>query len=962
MIERILIALTLIFPCFLNAQETTFRSYSFLESTPKGLLKNIITDDLGFVWVATDDGVIRFDGKDLRSFSDKITGGFVKSFCHNTAGNLLVLQDSGLTEIINSPDSIRFHPLLKSSEKDTDDHLYFPKTIFQDSKERIWIGENQSIVKFADNQIQKYRFSKNYGSGVLLRSYNFAESANGDLWAISNNGNLLLYDETTERFLSKKLEFKLREVSSLNILSPQNIWIGTAAGMYEIILDTNKNIESARLLPSPPGISRVVINSKKEMYVGTWENGLYRLNNTVPTPTFVHVDACTLLDIIDIHFDKNNGIWINSNEEIALLKPTLFQPLYLFPKNRPGVESLTLNADSSLLIVLNSKNEQEEKVQEIHYNDNQISVKAVSITSGNILMKALRTGSENWFGDLEGRVYKLSKKDKQLRQVTEIKNSTSPISSIIEDREKNVWIAGNTTHGIIRIHPNGKIEFYNDNNDLKESRVLYESSEGKLYVGGKGSKRWLHVFSPNENRFLNVSYSLTISDNALFRVEDLSEDKEENILAATSLGIFRFSPKTQKAEQFLPDKLSPTEACYALAVSPKGVLWISKASGLLACQAEETFSFDKSSGLPSNYLKSKALQFDAEGRLWVGTASGLAILDVEDNDFSATPAPIFTQLQVNGKEKNASAEDLSFEYQSAIELSFISPSYPASQIYYRYRIKEKDTIWSVPSKDNRRFLPYLSYGDYTFEVSAKQHGGHTWSKPIVLKFSIERPWYLRWWIVLLAAIGTVSLITLASRWYNRHLLVEKQKLEKIVQTRTERIKIQKNEIIEQKNKIIAQNEEVRNLKEKHFKEEINYRNKQLTTYTLNTIQKNEALKELNLEITKAMRRHGKENFAEYRNFLRIIDYSFRKDSEWKNFKLFFEEVHIGFFEKIMRLNSSLTQQDLRHCALIKLNLTIEEAATILAVAPNSVKTARFRLRQKMNIDSQSKLTEYIMTL
>lgn len=961
MIERIFIALILILPCFLNAQETTFRSYSFLENTPKGLLKNIITDDLGFVWVATDDGVIRFDGKDMRSFPDKIKGGFVKSFCHNAAGNLLVLQDNGLTEIINSPDFILFNPLLKSNENDTDNHLYFPKNIFQDSKKRIWIGEDQSVVKFTDNRIRKYRFGNNSGIGVLFRSYNFAESTNGDLWTISNNGNLFLYDETAERFITKKIEIELREVSSLNFISPQKFWVGTASGMYEILLDAEKNVESIQLLSSPPGISCVMVNSKKEMYIGTWGNGLYRLDNTDTAPNFVRISACTLVNIIDIHFDKNNGLWVNSNEEVVLLKQTIFQPLYLFPKNRPGVESLTLNADSSLLIVLNSTNEQEEKVQEVRYEEDLFSVKAVSITSGNILMKALRTGSEIWLGDLDGRVYIYSEKDNQLRQVTEIERSTHPISSIIEDQEKNIWIAGNTTHGIIRIHPDGEIEFYNDN-ELKESSVFCETSEGKLYIGGNDSKKWLHVFSPSENRFLNISSSLVTQENQLFKVEDLSEDKQGNVLAATSRGIFRFSPKTQKAEQFLPDKLSPSEPCYALAVSPKGVLWISKASGLLACQGVETFSFDKSSGLPSNYLKPKALEFDAEGRLWVGTAVGLAILDVEDSDFLTTPAPVFTRLQVNGKEKNTFVEDLYFEYQSALEINFISPSYPASQVYYRTRIKERNETWSVPSQNNRRFLPYLSYGDYTFEVSAQQHGGHTWSTPTKLKFSIEKPWYLRWWIVLLTTIGVVGLVTLITRWYNRHLLVEKQKLEKIVKSRTEHIEVQKNEIIEQKNRIISQNEEVRELKEKQLKDEINYRNKQLTTYTLNTIQKNEALKELSLEITKAMRRNGKENFAEYRSFLRIIDYSFRKDSEWKNFKLYFEEVYVGFFEKIMRFHPSLTQQDLRHCALIKLNLTIEEAATILAVAPNSIKTARFRLRQKMGIDSQSELTKYIMTL
>ena len=152
------------------------------------------------------------------------------------------------------------------------------------------------------------------------------------------------------------------------------------------------------------------------------------------------------------------------------------------------------------------------------------------------------------------------------------------------------------------------------------------------------------------------------------------------------------------------------------------------------------------------------------------------------------------------------------------------------------------------------------------------------------------------------------------------------------------------------------------LKEEQYKNELDYKNKQLTTYTLNLIQKNQSLKELRLKINQVIRSSSKSSFQEMRKLINLIDYSFRKDEDWDNFKLYFEEVHIGFFESLIKRHPKLTSLDLRHCALIRLNLTIEEMATIIGISADSIKTARFRLKKKMELDSKTDLLEYMMSI
>mgnify|MGYP001793055599 FL=1 len=71
---------------------------------------------------------------------------------------------------------------------------------------------------------------------------------------------------------------------------------------------------------------------------------------------------------------------------------------------------------------------------------------------------------------------------------------------------------------------------------------------------------------------------------------------------------------------------------------------------------------------------------------------------------------------------------------------------------------------------------------------------------------------------------------------------------------------------------------------------------------------------------------------------------------------------MGFFENLKQQYPELSLLELRHCALIRLNLSISETATILGISAESVKTARFRMRKKMTLASQPEMIEAIMRI
>jgi len=92
---------------------------------------------------------------------------------------------------------------------------------------------------------------------------------------------------------------------------------------------------------------------------------------------------------------------------------------------------------------------------------------------------------------------------------------------------------------------------------------------------------------------------------------------------------------------------------------------------------------------------------------------------------------------------------------------------------------------------------------------------------------------------------------------------------------------------------------------------------------------------------------------------RIIDNNYQIDREWEDFKMHFEQVHPEFFEQLKASYPELTPSDLKLCALLKLNMNTKESAKILGISPDSVKTARYRLRKKLQLRKDEGLFDFI---
>jgi len=163
----------------------------------------------------------------------------------------------------------------------------------------------------------------------------------------------------------------------------------------------------------------------------------------------------------------------------------------------------------------------------------------------------------------------------------------------------------------------------------------------------------------------------------------------------------------------------------------------------------------------------------------------------------------------------------------------------------------------------------------------------------------------------------------------------------------------------QDKKLLQSEIEKKELISNELNKEIQYKTKQLTTHALNMMQKNNILNELQKSLEE-IADNAKPEVEDALSILkRKIQSSLKSEKDWDVFKMYFEEIDQGFFIRLQKGYPQLHINDLRHTALIKLNLNIKETASVLNLSPNSIKSARNRLKKKLNLAASDDLFEFI---
>ncbi|MHA7056507.1 tetratricopeptide repeat protein [Aquimarina sp. M1] len=152
------------------------------------------------------------------------------------------------------------------------------------------------------------------------------------------------------------------------------------------------------------------------------------------------------------------------------------------------------------------------------------------------------------------------------------------------------------------------------------------------------------------------------------------------------------------------------------------------------------------------------------------------------------------------------------------------------------------------------------------------------------------------------------------------------------------------------------------LKQRELQQQLDFKNKELSSYTLNFIKKNEVVQQLQKTIKDIQKSSTLKKDQLVTDLNKIIRKNLRIDKDWEDFSRFFEDAHQGFYTKLKSKHNELSTNDLKICSLVRLNLNVKEMASILGISPDSARTARYRLRKKLKLTPEQEIFTYLAHL
>jgi DNA-binding CsgD family transcriptional regulator len=170
-----------------------------------------------------------------------------------------------------------------------------------------------------------------------------------------------------------------------------------------------------------------------------------------------------------------------------------------------------------------------------------------------------------------------------------------------------------------------------------------------------------------------------------------------------------------------------------------------------------------------------------------------------------------------------------------------------------------------------------------------------------------------------------------------------------------RINRRNQQLLQTQRELTQIRNEQQRLKEQQLQQELTYKEDQLGAMTLQMMQRNEWITGLKTRVEQGDLNSGAA-------IGKLLERELNRDQEWSDFNVQFERINTNFYQRLKQEYPEISPNDLKLCALIKLNLSIKEMSAILNISPDSVKTARYRLRKKFQLNGEDNLTDFILSL
>jgi len=592
----------------------TFNTESGLSASA---VNQSIKDSKGFLWIATSNGLNRFDGLNYQVFKQEE----------------------------NNPNSLTGNSI---------------RTLFEDSKGYIWIGTLKNGLNRYDYNTGKFTAflhndtdDNSISSNEILAIY---EDKDNRLWIGTEQG-LNLFDYETEIFTSfitnKDIPTSISSNAILSIQEDQRgwLWVGTWGGGLNLVIPTKqkdkfnfrhfKSVEGDASQLKTDHVWKLFLDSKGRFWQGVFNGGLALMlpnNNTDPNtfqPQFLSYNSSTFPDaeqglnndlLFSIDEDKKGAIWLGTSFGISIFYPDQYFS---------DLTKIRLDDISTIPIIDFTSFQHSVFNPETLPSDN---IKDIFIDKTEIVWVA-STGGLSKYDPNSIRFEHYLK--------TSTLSSTIYITCFAEEDENTVWIGTNTGNGLLKYdlltHTYQAYQHeVNTPNALPDNNItaLLKVAPDSIWIGmGSG----LGLFNPKTNSFKSVKiidqYNNVVNIN---NIEVIFKDRQQRYWLGTDNGLILFTPKTSRAIVMDSKKESPIQLpnpdINHIIEGNNGDIWVASYGGLYKITSTnkkfnlKVYSNDLND--PKSICSNRIFVLcKNEREIWIGTEDGLARYNPSTDDF-----------------------------------------------------------------------------------------------------------------------------------------------------------------------------------------------------------------------------------------------------------------------------------------------------------------------------------------
>ena len=813
----------------------TGKFYSTDKELSNSLINAVYQDRKGFIWIATENGLNKFDGTRFSIYrhnatdSTSLKNNYVRTLFEDSRGNFWIGCINGLQRYDRATDN--FHELF-ISRKDGRKNPHITSIIERRNGD-LWIatsGQGAISLKKNSNPASFHietELTDRIGSNYLNVIF---EDSRQNLWIATEEKGLYRYSPESKELKSYKAPYHIAgdDVSAICEDAHGQIFVGTLTkGLFRLSSRQEGNFEPVLYQNRMNlNIRTLIIDTRGKLIIGTDGEGVkeYQPQQDIIVDSEINAGPFDFSKskVHSLIEDKDHNLWLGIFQKGLILVPGISNKFDYYGyksihNNTIGSSCvMAIHTDEQATIWIGTDNDglyaiNDQGKQLRHYTHQAGNPQSVP---GTILCLYEDSNQELWLGSYFDGLARMNKQTGTCQDATSLLqgnlNAGKPkVSCIIEDKNKNLWV-GTYGSGLYKINlPTQHVTYYestrNENDDWSINRLpndwisyLLEDKEGMIWIG---TYKGLAVLNPQTDNFINYKKQNNLLPG--YVVYSLLESSNGEIWAGTSEGLVCLNKDRLTPVLFTTADGLPSDIICGLAEDEKKNIWISTHQGISKLNPPEKkfINYYAGDGLQGNEFTRTAVFKDKRGKIFFGGTNGVTAFYPQDiTEIKKEMNVLITGFHVANRpvkkgDKSGNnvitdtavmdTEQFTLAYNEntfSIDFSVLEFSNP-DRISYQYKIKELGDEWiSTQPGTNRVTYSSLKPGKYTFSVQARDHNNFSNIRTVTI--AITPPWYQTWWAkVIWGCLGALLIYALTmyilSRIRHRQEVMRQKHMEQI---------------------------------------------------------------------------------------------------------------------------------------------------------------------------------------